>query len=201
MSFALEAERDVRDIVVEATQLAGAEASISGDSLDVHVVHVWDQAGVGVYRGPRMRVPELLLKDDRARLRDGYTRRCGVASHLHRSRNRYSPPAVRLDGAVRTDLAAAAAKQLWVTVRTPAGVPAGTYRGHLRIARGQSELTRLGIEVEVLPLELAEPEQDLMLWYLGTLDCRRPQHYVVPDVFEAQLRDIYATGFRSLSLF
>jgi hypothetical protein len=186
LSFCLEADADVPAVVVEA--------SIPGVAVDVHVVHAWDQAGVGVYRGPRVRVPELLLKDDRASLDDGYTRRCGSPLHVHRRRVRYSPPPLRLEGAVRTDLEAGVPKQLWLTVRIPADLRPGTYTGEVKPGG-------VAVEVEVLPLALAEPEQDLMLWYLGTLDCRRHQHYVRPAVFEAQLRDIYATGFRSVSLF
>lgn len=201
LSFALEADRGAADVVVEATRLDGRSASIPQDAVDVHVVHVWDQAGVGVYRGPRMPVPELLLKDDRVSLGGGYRRRCASRFHLHRRRVRYAPPRARLDGPVRTDLRGGAPKQLWLTVRIPPGLAPGTYHGKVDVTQAGGDAAQLTVELEVLPLTLAEPEQDLMLWYLGTLDCRRHQHYVAPALFEAQLRDIHAAGFRSLSLF
>src|SRR5215210_5321991 len=56
LGFALEADRDVTDVVVEATELTGTTASVPQRAVDLHVVRVWDQAGLGVYRAARVRV-------------------------------------------------------------------------------------------------------------------------------------------------
>src|SRR4029434_4352015 len=58
----------------------------------------------------------------------------------------------------------------------------------------------LAVEVEVLPLTLVESSRDLFLWYRGTLDCRRPRHYVSESTMRAQLEDIRTHGFRTISL-
>lgn len=90
-------------------------------------------------------------------------------------------------------------KQVWVTVRVPSGAPPGTYTGAIS-AVSENTSYELPLELEVLPLRLREATQDALLWYKGTLDCTAPQHYVPPHIFEAQLRDIFAHGFRSISL-
>lgn len=202
LGFALEADRDVPQLILEATGLSGAMASVPQTAIDLYVVHLWDQAGLGVYRAAPIRVGELLLKDDRITFRDGFTRGCGRL-HLHRTRTRYSPPRVRLEGEVRTELQAGARKQLWLSARLPPDLPPGRYAGKIvvRLSGAPTPAAEVAVALDVLPVRLAEPEQELMLWYLGTLDCRRPQHYVSASVFEAQLRDIYANGFRSVSLF
>src|SRR5205085_1653226 len=78
----------------------------------------------------------------------------------------------------------------------------GLYTGYLEATDGnrKSRNWRLEVQLEVLPIKLVEPQQDLFIWYKGTLDCRRPQHYLSEDMFRAQLQDIYDHGFRSLSL-
>ncbi|MCW2990139.1 MAG: hypothetical protein JWM73_733, partial [Solirubrobacterales bacterium] len=83
LAFALEADGDVGELVVEAAELHGPGGPVA---LDVHVVGVWEQAGVGVRRGTPMRVPELLLKDDRVALEGRYVRGCGTPWHPHRTR-------------------------------------------------------------------------------------------------------------------
>jgi hypothetical protein len=91
-------------------------------------------------------------------------------------------------------------RQLWISTSIPPKAPAGIYRGTITARDGRTIKMEIDVSVEVLPVTLMESPQDLMLWYRGTLNCHRSQHYVRPQAFEAQLRDIYAHGFRSISL-
>ncbi|HUQ47155.1 MAG TPA: glycoside hydrolase domain-containing protein [Gemmatimonadaceae bacterium] len=143
---------------------------------------------------------ELLLKDDREPLRDGYVRRCGAPLHIHKSRSRYHPPDVRLTGPVKTSIAAGSTKQFWISIPIPANAAAGTYEGSIQVREKNTTLLELEVQIEVLDLSLVEPLQNAMLWYRGTINCHHPHHYVRPEIFRTQLQDIYDHGFRSISL-
>ena len=71
---------------------AGGGAEVNGTidaaDMDVHVVAIRDQAGIGVHRSARVAVAELLLKDDGVEMRGRYSRYCGHVFHLHRARHR-----------------------------------------------------------------------------------------------------------------
>ncbi len=189
----------------EATPLLELELSplkTSGGATldaDLHVVHRWLQSGVGVFQTNPIRVGELLLKDDETVFKDGYRRRC-ASIHLHRSATRYAPPKVRLTGNVNVGLEPLNARQFWISVPVSARARPAVYRGTIKVRHGRKITLEIDVSVEVLPITLMEPKQDLMLWYRGTLNCHHPQHYVSPRAFEAQLKDIYAHGFRSISL-
>lgn len=191
-------------IQVSVSDLLSPAGVIDARSIQLYVVKVWEQAGLGAYQSPAMRVPELLLKDDGHALSDGYTRtQCTHHwKHLLRPARFYSPPDVRLDGNVQTSLTPNQPKQLWLSVKIPLSTVPGSYAGHIE-ARSLDKAfptQRIELHLDVLPIHLLEPEQDLFIWYKGTLDCRFKQHYLPTTVFRAQLQDIYDHGFRSLSL-
>jgi len=199
LAVGIRADRAVSEVSLEASPLSGPNGSWPDGSIDVNVVKVWPQAGIGVYQTAPINVPELLVKDDRIEMADGYTPWCGHWRHAARRAPYYRAPEVRLHGAACTSLAAHEQKQIWVTVRIPDACPAGTYTGILEATTGNSS-DELPITIDVLPLRLAEAKQDVMLWFKGSLDCRRNQHFLRVDLFEAQLRDIYDHGFRTISL-
>ena len=191
------------EVAIGVTDLRRADGeTIPAAAIDAYVVHEWDQAGLGVYQSGRTRVAELLLKDGNADLRDTYAGRCEHWRHFGRRGPYYSPPDVRLGGEVRAALAAGRATQLWISLRIPAATPAGSYRGQLdiRATSGAIGTAALPVDVEILPLRLAEPSRDLFLWYRSTLDCSRPRYYVSEALLRTQLEDIYAHGFRTISL-
>lgn len=186
---------------MHARALTHATTAIHGDGMvDLHVVKVWPQAGIGVYRSDARDVAELLLKDDGVALHDAWRPGCGHWRHAYRRQAFYHPPEVRLDGDVRTTFGAAQSKQLLLSVRIPPSADAGTYHGRVEVQRGQEEVHYLAVEIEVLPLRLVAPTQHLFLWYRATLDCRRPRNHVSATLMAHQLRDIRAHGFTSVSL-
>jgi hypothetical protein len=203
LSVSLRARDAIREVVIDVSELLGDDGRvIPRAAIDAFVVREWDQAGVGVYQSAPARVAELLLKDGQADLRDGYGHRCGHWRHFRRRGPFYGPPDLRLRGEARTALDATRAQQVWIAVRMPARTSAGLYRGvvHVRAVSPPLGHAHLPLEVEVLPLMLAESTRDRFLWYRGTLDCRRPRYHVSEALFRAQLEDIQAHGFRTISL-
>lgn len=201
-AFGLSTQRPVSNVELLASDLTGPSAGVAGKVIDIYVVKEWPQAGVGVHQSAPQVVGELLLKDDRQPIRDRYRIGCRHWRQVLRPARYYSPPDVRLQGRAVTDLHSATPKQIWVSIRVPGDARPGTYHGWIEVSSptGTFAGQRLALELEVLPLALLEPEQDLFLWFRGTLDPYAPQHYVSPAVFRAQLQDIFEHGFRSISL-
>jgi len=201
-SFSIEASPAVAEVTLSASSLVDHSNVIAGTAIDLHIVKRWSQAGIGVYQSAPQVVGELLLKDDRVRLSDRYSIRYAHWRHLFHPVRYYVPPDVRLHGEAVTTLEKSTPKQVWVSLRIPAATPPGTYRGRIDVSSASTAIEphRLPVEVEVLPIALSEPKQDLLLWFRGTLDPFVPQHYLRPAAFRAQLRDIREHGFQSLSL-
>lgn len=204
LSFSLASREPISDLELTGSDLESTNFLMPKDCVSLFIVKVWEQAGIGVYQSAPVRVAELLLKDDRAPLHDGYTRRgrCGHWKHLLRASQLYQPPDVRLKGDVCTSLDCNETKQAWVSIKIPTDAAPGLYKGFVEAKDKAKErvIKRLEFQLEVLPVKLLQPEQDLFIWYKGTLDCGWPQHHVQEEIFRAQLADIYDHGFRSLSL-
>ncbi len=191
LAFAIISDADVDGLTLRGP----AEA-------DLHVVAVREQPGVGLERAAPLPVAELLLKDDRQSLRDWYGFWCGHVRHIVRRSLRprrvfYEPPDVRLTGDVRMSLHAGVSRQIFVSV----ALASSDVNGTIEIVNGRgSAIASLPLHIEVLPFALVEPPQDRFLWYRGTLDCFRSQHYVPERLFRTQLEDIRRAGFTSVSL-
>src|SRR5262249_17120476 len=158
---------------------------------------------IGLYRSQPQQVAELLLKSDDEPLTDSYHTGCGHARHFFRRKPCYRPPNIRLTGDVHARVGTQERKQFCITAKIPAKASAGRYRSNLQISvvgAGSQSATLVPLEIQVLPIRLLDPQQDLFLWYKGTLDCRHWQHYVTPQLMRAQLRDILDHGFTSISL-
>jgi hypothetical protein len=203
LSFSISAPDSVTELLLTTTGLACSSNCIQESCISLFVVKVWEQAGIGVYQSSPVRVAELLLKDDRTPLSDGYTRRgrCRHWRHVLRKSALYKPPDVCIDGDAHTSLNANEPKQIWVSVNIPGNTEPGLYKGHIRLQeKTQLTVQTLDLHVEVLPFKLLEADQDLFIWFKGTLDCNQPQHYLEEKRFRGQLQDIYNHGFRSISL-
>ena len=188
-----------RDLRISVVDLIGPGGTIAANRIDLYVVKVWEQSGLGVYRCQPISVPELLVKDDSVTLRDGYRRVYNNWKNYIKPRYVHDSPDVRLDGDVHTALEPGVAKQIWVRIRLDAQAASGEYSGRIAF-NGAFNGESLPLHLTVLPIVLAEPEQDLMLWYKGTLDPTVLQYYVDEPEFRAQLQDIRAHGFTSISL-
>jgi len=199
-AFGIRSEHPVAEVSFSVSGLvASGGAEIPRDSLDLRIVKVWAQAGVGVYQSASVSVPELLVKDDRGDFQDSYSSWCGHWKHALQRNHYYRPPRVDDTGVARTRLSPGETKQVWLSIHVPTSCKPGAYDATITATDGRDS-REMPLRVEVLPIALAEAAPDLFLWYKGTLDCQLPQHYLSPNAFEAQLRDIYAHGFRSISL-
>lgn len=200
ISCSLQCSKDIAEIELSSSSLSSPQASIESGRVEVYVVKVWEVSGVGIFRSERMTQAELLLKDDRVPLDDGYLEHPQQGLGSVRPLWLYSPPGIRLTGCVHTSLFAGEPKQIFLSVKIPADAPAAKYRGSLRLKASRGESSSIPIELDVLPFSLMEPKQDLMIWYRGSLDPRQSQFYVSPELFRTQLQDIYDHGFRSISV-
>ena len=198
-SFSLEAAATTTDLELFATPLVSSSGRASPVDIDLHVVHRWPQAGIGVFQSAPVEVGELLLKDDRVTLRDRYVRSCGNL-HLHKSRSRYEGPDLRLKGPVRTSIAAGSSKQFWVSVSASRDALPGRYETSVVVRDEQQTLLELPLIIDVIDVVLMSPVQRTMMWYRGTINCHHPHHFVRTEIFKAQLADIFAHGFRDISL-
>lgn len=166
--------------------------------MQLYVVKIWQQAGLGIYQRESMMVRELLLKDDDQSLSDGYAKKVKHWKHLLKPFELYDAPDVRLDGPVRTTVRKDMPKQLWVSIDVPSNQAPGEYTGVLQFDSGTTQT--LLLKLRVLPISLAEPRHERLLWYRGSLNWRSRQYYVEPDVMYRQFRDIFKHGFNSVSL-
>jgi len=174
---------------------------IAAGNIEIYIAKVWEQAGLGRKQGKRIQVRELLLKDDRQPLMDRYRRGYKHWRQFSKAAMFYCPPDVRLDGPASTRLDAGVAKQIWITVRVPNLTPPGIYRGMLAVRSSRTSCEqRMSIEIEILDICLSKPKQDLMMFYKGTLDVKRPQFFVTTKTLRHQLQDIFDHGFRSITI-
>ncbi len=198
LSFSLESSENNSEVEITATALTGATGLIPPDAIQLYVVHVWNQAGIGIYQSAPVAVRELLLKDDRVPLSCRYRRQFRHWRHFLKPSYRFCAPQLRLEGPVRTSLTRSVAKQIWININLPRDCAAGMFEGQIKIA-GQQEKS-IGLKIEVMPIKLEEATQERLIWYRGKLDWRDPQHFVGEENFRAQLRDIRAHGFTSVSI-
>ena len=102
---------DIAALEVVATELEGESSSIPSNDIDIRVVKCWYQAEYRMFIFEYKHLtPELLLKDDRESLVDGYKRKSKGWRAGFRFANYYQPPEVRLSGQACTSLAAGQAK-------------------------------------------------------------------------------------------
>jgi glycosyl hydrolase family 123 len=92
----------------------------------------------------------------------------------------------------QVDVPAKTSQQVWVTVCAPAGTPPGHYRATVTVSAANAGTTQLPLEVEVLPIQLREPDHV----YFGMY--HRP---VGDDDFRATAwRDMREHGMTSVGL-
>ncbi len=199
-SFSIKCREDLAQIELSVSSLARDSWQIDPRQIAMYVVGVWDVSGVGIFQSNRMTVSELLLKDDRMPLEDGYIENANQGIGSESPLWRYCPPDVRLTDSVVTSLVAGESKQIWLSVKIASETPPGLYSGCLNITTQQGQEHKLSIELDVLPFTLLEPAQDLLLWYRGSMDQQQGQFYVSPELFRLHLQDIYDHGFRSISI-
>lgn len=175
-SFAVFAFEDFTEATLTVSDLQGTGHTIPGDHVDLRIVKVWYQSGGGWHsyfadQTGRMRVPELLLHDEKLIMVDHDTRDNYLRVDNPEGANYVwisNPLAIDVPFNTQTEpvadaltlqpftLHAGAFKQFWITVHIPKDAAAGNYRGTLTLTLGDT-LSRMELWLRVLPFELPSP--------------------------------------------
>ena len=181
-SFVIRPDQKLAGVTVAASALSGASGSIPAANVDIRVVKCWYQAGsANWYVGSKTLIPELLLKDD------SLVKLEGGENYLKMTSGEYVWIS---DDTVMTDMRAIPVaefpvkdsaslqpltipagdnKQFWVTVKVPDGASAGVYYSTIKVSSGGEVIAEIQLELEVLPIELAQPYLTYSMIYGGDM--------------------------------
>ncbi len=191
-TFCVYSQKPLQNVTVTLpNDLQAVGHILSRNAVDVRVVKVWQQLGVGPLRSQDLAgpTPELLVKDDRVPL-------TGAA------------PVARLTGAPVTDIAADSTKQFWITVAVPRNALPDHYTGNLLVSgRGIAAPIPVRLDINVLPMRLQSAAKQYAIDLRSRLDpapAALPSadgrqlvtDFVSKPVLDAQLADIITHGFR-----
>jgi len=183
-SFAVYGLQDINNIVIETTELRNGDHVIPVDSVDIHVVKCWYQAGVDAYRyiaDERILTPELLLKNDdlveynfvnrtnTLLVKDEFDeiKPIDISGEVTESFENYKFEDTEELRPV--DICAYNAKQFWITIHVPINVFEGSYEGRIELYIGESLIHELSLKLRVLPFELEDPYLRYAIYYSGCL--------------------------------
>ena len=192
-SFAISANEELKGVRVAVSPLRhSARPTRDAPSVDVRVVKVWWQAGLGIsdVRHPTL-TPELLLHDEAF---------VSVGPNAQEHRNALKDPQTPRDATTLqpVDIPEGTTKQFWLTVRVPPQASPGLYRGSVDLLPANAAPLRLVLEVEVYPFDLEEPLLEYAIYYRGrlspdgkpTIGSERKSE----QQFEAELRNMKEHG-------
>lgn len=197
-TFSIYAMTELKDVTVEAGVLKGVTKNIPAPAVDIRVVKCWYQGGHPNRPGDvKFLNPELLLKDDDF-LRIDTEKLTNIlkSPDAPRDADELQPVTIPVD----------TQKQFWVTVHVPEDALPGNYQGVIRIETADGGSARIKLALEVLPIILAEPMLEYMIYYgAGRLDpagvgecTRNPRsEYVLlksEEQYRAELRNLKAHG-------
>ena len=212
MTFAVYAGKELKDATATVPfdlMSESRKSRLPRTALDIHVVKVWEQAGLSPYvePGASVMVPELLVKDDRVPLtagRGALTSAAAAPPAAATAATAMAPFSVRLTGDPVTTIPAGTSKQFWITVRIPKNQAPGVYSGKLVFSAPGVKPTGVPIAFEVLPMRLRMP----FLQYGMDLRSRLSAEgapagapVVTQDELRLQLANIRDHGFRFVSLY
>ena len=141
LSFAVQAEREMRDLSFRATALRTGADTIPAAAVDLRVVKAWWRP---YGKAPRF-VNELLLHDD------AFVQ-ASAAEPVNRFRELKYPN--DLDALTPVTIPAGKVRQFWVTVRIPDSARPGTYRGTITAGDASGHELDLALVLEVTPFDL-----------------------------------------------
>lgn len=213
-TFAIFAGKDLSQVRLEPTALRGPAGVVPADAVDLHVVKVWYQAGIGTIGargGQRVLVPELLLKDDDLIRVDTQAKRnlmrhttaAGQVTYVDISDpDPQKMPDVRPQDAKTLqpfDVPAQSLKQIWITVRVPHGTAPGPYKGTIHVRPNGQPASGVHLTLDVLPFTLEPTWLVQSIYYRAKLGPNRHAHavnseYKTEKQLEAELRNMWAHG-------
>lgn len=196
LSFELTSDEPIPEFRLRILESSPTNVDIK---IDIFVVKTWQVAGVGIYQSDSMLVGELLLKDDRIDLRDGYRRKVTNWRSIFNPAWFYKGPQIPVHEDVRTTLHRQA-KVFLLRINIAAFAKPDIYETQLKCISDGNDVLSIPIKIDVRPVALLSPPTDFFIWYKGRLDRSCPQHYVSEELFRAQLHDIIDHGFNCISI-
>lgn len=201
LQFEITSDDDIAQLHVSESQDEKFTGSKSEDvTFDLYIVKTWESAGVGIYQSHSMLVEELLLKDDRINLHDGYKKEVNSWKEIFKPIWFYQGPKLPEHAELRTSLGKGDTKIIFLRTTVSEKAGAASYQKCLKFTINGGNVIELPVTVEVLSCKLLEPDRTFFIWYKGRLDRKCPQHYLPEKTYKLQLQDIKAHGFDTISI-
>lgn len=184
-SFILRAHINIPDISISLTDFTSITGKIIGGfNFDLRLVKCWYQSGKKIYKGNKILVPELLLKDDSLIKVDRETETnymkvniAGKDKYVNISNGSvdFVDEFILKDAATLRpfDLNKNENKQVWITAYIPKETVPGEYKGKIIIKRQNIPFISVKMIVTVLPFDLPEPLLEYSLYYRGKLKTKK----------------------------
>jgi hypothetical protein len=190
-SFVIVPRADVAKLELAPTSLVGPGGEIPASAVDIKIVKTWYQGGTAWYSyfadsNRKELVPELLLNDetlvkvDEAK-KENYLRVGGEYQWISGPKEKGKKPFNQLLQSVGDSpkllpvgLQKGKNKQIWVTVKIPAQLAGGIYRGKIAFTADGKPAGAMDLVVRVLPFQLPMPktyynlENDFLVTLYGT---------------------------------
>ncbi|MFA5175589.1 MAG: peptidoglycan-binding protein [Patescibacteria group bacterium] len=208
-TFVVKANTDIASFLPEATSLTGTAGTISPSYIDIKVVKVWHQYGMGL-------TPELLLNDDslvNVVGDDDYLKVNGeyilindpdgvegLSSDYPTTEEFSVQDASTLQS---TSITSGSNKQYWITIEVPSGTAGGTYTGSIYLKNGGVTLRTLTLNLTVLGRELPASPMIESIFYKGqtTTTARINDDYKTETQMLAEFQDMKDHGITSPTMY
>ena len=214
LSFAVYAhDASIDNVDISISDLESNEGTISSTNVDIRVVKVWDQMGMGglsyntigmsgsvggrsdiqwadfgVHDKSGIAVPELLVYNDLQEL----------AGRVDPATNEYFPP--RISRTFRTSIPQDTSKQFWLDFDIPEDASPGEYSGVITVDLDGNEV-QVPVRLNVLPFSLLDSSINRWIFYRFTplVGGEDNQYEIISeDLMRAHFEDIRAHGFNGL---
>lgn len=124
--------------------------------------------------------------------------RLGVVNGWTKYGNYYSPIRTVIAPIRPIDIDKDYSEQFWITVEIPEDAKPGVYKGTIEILVGGSLVHELVLEVEVLGINLLEPDAAFGMYFDHT---RMPTQWATADYMEKYYRDMSEHGMNSVTFY
>ena len=197
-SLVIRSDKDIKNITIFNTNLTDQNGiTLPESTVDLRIIKCWYQAGTSVAKGPKVLVPELLLKDDALIKVDETLKVNYLRVNIENNKNYIditSSDATFPDRAeiydsnilMPFDIFAKKNKQVWITIHVPENAVPGDYHGEIQFKSSTHLINKINLNLTVLPFALKGPELDYGLYYLGILQeiPTRSLHYYYKTAFQ-----------------
>jgi len=198
VSFVVNSDEDIDSLQVVASDLSGNGNKLLNSTLDIKTVKCWYQGGYEASNERsvvgRFLTPELLLKDDSLVIvkGDDWTKwnvsnptgknylKLTNRTYIHISDDTQVDDSPNIIPASERPVQDASTlqpvhlpanynKQFWITLHAPEGAVPDNYKGTISLKSGSQILKTLDVNLQVLPIDLPQPNVEYSVIYDGTI--------------------------------